>query len=128
MTISVEDELFVSEYYRGSPDNITINIFDNDKSDNLITCYSLESLYVNIDINRFDQVIDNFIENACQKKREKGKIKLEFLFREKDKNDKDSIMGYFRVAVTDNGVGIDKRLHKKIRTYYNNDDWQTKGL
>ena len=83
----------VSEFYKENNHNVNNNIINfpnnNSNSKNDIISYnSLDSLYIKVDIIRLDQVIDNFLVNACKNTTAGGTIKLKFSFREKDQNGK----------------------------------------
>ena len=105
LTLTIEDTVSVSEFYN-SNDGSNINCFDH-----------LSSLYLNIDIHRIDQIIRNLVTNACKFTRSGGNIKIGFTFNAKDSptvTDTDFVVGYLRVTVKDNGVGIAPEDHPKL--------------
>jgi len=91
LTLSIEDEMSVSEYYKENNYNVNININfpDNNSKDDILAFNSLDCLYIKVDIIRLDQVIDNFLVNACNHTKAGGIVKLKFSFREKDQNGKE---------------------------------------
>ena len=63
---------------------------------------------IEADYQKFRQILYNLLSNAIKFTRENGKI----VVRTYEKNDK------FYLEVQDNGVGIDKKYHKKIFTKF----------
>ena len=73
---------------------------------NIVTNYNLKLPDGMIDIERFQQVMTNLIENACKYSSEGTTVLVSTDFADKE--------GYFSVKVTDEGVGIADKDKAKI--------------
>ncbi len=78
---------------------------------------SIEKLYVNIDRNQFEKIINNLLINAFKFTPIGGKIEVNV-------DNKDS---YTEIIISDTGIGIPKeRLEKIFDRFYQSDDTQTR--
>lgn len=96
--------------------NILMPLWKN-KSQNVILVDNCESMIM-ADYQKFQQIIYNLLSNAIKFTKENGKIELIL-----SKNGKDFIM-----EVKDNGIGIEKKNHKKVFSkFVHLDNIYTKG-
>ena len=121
LTLTVEDKVSVTEFYNSNSEN------------NLNYLGLLSSLYINIDIHRVDQIIRNLVTNACKFTRSGGNISIGFTYNAKDYSvttAADSIVGYLRISVKDNAVGIALEDQPKLFgqfVQFNSSDLQAGG-